>query len=226
MIADPVSRNAPGLDDRTSGLIAWLTAVAPSFDVRLAHPGLDPAAGRTGDVVDVRLAAINGGTRPKASDSALDLILDYAVTVSAADPLRAYGVLGEIAFGAQADPEMEMLGLPPALAERLGLVLRLRLRRDRHVPAAKRVRHRLQALLGAPEALDGVVLGPGNEPIPGAELTIPALGSRTTSDAAGHFRFEALPALPATLFVLAKGVRLELAAQPGEMLTVRVPLEA
>ena len=91
------------------------------------------------------------------------------------------------------------------------------------------MREPLRADLRVVGSLQGVVLGPGDLPIPHAVVAIPAIGQRSSTDAAGRFRFAAVPAgsAPLALTVEAKGARIELVTTPsGGPVTIRVPLES
>jgi hypothetical protein len=163
----------------------------------------------------------------------------YLVTVSAESPERAHHLLGELVFSALETPEFEVdlsaiplelwtaLGVPPQPAFRL----RLPVRRERPEPNVRRVSFPLVTQMIPKEALLGRVVGPGDVPIPGALVDLPALKLSTRTDARGCFRFPLVPPLESIgrLEVRAKGEVLHvgaeaLTAEAGQ-LVIRMPLK-
>jgi hypothetical protein len=211
------------VDQVTRRLVAWIEAALPGQPVAVvASTATEMPEGAT-----VRLRRAIPQRRPAEAQSPLALMLHYEIAVRLADPLAEQRAIGELAFAAlaEADFEIEAEGGehgPPTL------MLRTRLLRGRPLSRQARVREPLRADLRVIGSLQGVVLGPGDLPIPDAVVAIPAIGQRTSTDADGRFRFAAAPAgsEPLALTVDAKGVRVDLVATPGGPVTIRVPLES
>jgi hypothetical protein len=213
-----------GLRARTELLVSWLGESADGLPITITAGSSDlPAEGLT-----VSLYRLASESRPRDASAALVLVVDYLIEVDTKDPFRAHEILGNIAFQAVSDSTIELLSTEPAEnSKRHSLILRVRLQRARSVVKPKPVRQPLTIVLGPVAALEGVVLGPDDVPLVGAELRIPALNLSTLSGPKGRFRFAGLPdgLASITIEVQAKGVNLELIATPTQMLTVRVPLE-
>jgi hypothetical protein len=165
----------------------------------------------------------------------LQLSLCYLVTTWAEEPEEAHRLLGELAFAAMgsAEYEAEFKPVPAALWAALGVVprpsfvLRVPCRRERPEPVVKRV-HLPVVVKAMPMAgLQGVVLGPGDVPLVGATVELPALNLSTQADAKGRFRFAAVPGPSSTnrLRVRARGrelsVVVEDAVPEAEPLVIR-----
>lgn len=207
------------VDQVTRRLIGWLEAMLPGQAVRVVASGADPRP----EGVSIRLRQAVPQRRPPEAHAPLTLTLVYEIGVRLADPLAEQRVLGELAFAALAEPELEIE--PDAASV---LVVRTRLLRARPAPKLARVREPLRTDMRVVGALQGIVLGPGDVPLPDIVVAIPALGRRTGTDAGGRFRFAAVPSgtTPLALTVDAKGMRVDLTAVPGSFLTIRVPLES
>lgn len=211
------------VDQVTRRLVAWIEAALPGQPVTV----LASTAEEAPEGVTVRLRRAVPQRRPADALSPLALMLHYVIAVRLADPWAEQRAIGELAFAAltEADFEIETEGdehQPPAL------LLRTRLLRGRPLPRQARVREPLRADLRLVGSLQGVVVGPGDLPIPDAVVAIPAIGQRTGTDALGRFRFAAVPAgsEPLALIVDAKGMRVDLTATPPGPIIIRVPLES
>ncbi len=208
-----------------------LSAAAVSYD--------SPADGQTGAGVSLYLLelapfmpAANARRQP------LQLTLRYLVTTWAADSAQAENMLLDLAFAAMenADFEAEVDALPSVawaafnVKPRPAFLLRVPYRRDRPEPAVPRVRQPLVMQPTPAVPFLGVVVGPGDFPLAGAYVQIPAMQLSTRTDALGRFRFAALPAQPRSrhLRVSAKGRVQELTVdQPepaGEPIVIRFEL--
>lgn len=214
------------VDQVTRRLIGWVEAALPGQPVVV----VSSTAGAQEGVL-VRLCRAVPQRRPAEAQSPLALMLHYEIVVRLADPLAEQRAIGELAFAAlsEADVEIETeASTAPGEQGPPTLRLRTRLLRGRPQPRQARVREPLRADLRVVGSLQGVVLGPGDLPIPDAVVAIPALGQRTGTDAIGRFRFAAVPSgsAPLALAVEAKGVRVELTTAPGGPVTIRVPLES
>jgi hypothetical protein len=152
----------------------------------------------------------------------LQIALRYLVTSWSDDPENAHRLLGDLIFAAMENPEFEVelqpvpmtvwsaFGVPP----RPSFVLRVPLQRERAQPKVKTVRIASVVTTMATGSLHGIVSGPGDIPLSGAEVQVPALRLITHTDARGRFRFSALPGegRPVTLRVKAKGHELSVTA--------------
>lgn len=207
------------VDQVTRRLIGWLEAMLPGQAVHVVASAVDP--GREG--VSIRLRQALPQRRPSEAYAPLALTLVYEIQVRLADPLAEQRALGELAFAALAEPELE---IEPDTTS--ALVVRTRLLRARPAPKLARVREPLRADMRVVGALQGVVLGPGDVPLPDVVVAIPALGRRSSTDAGGRFRFTTVPSgtTPLALTVDAKGMQVDLTAVPGSFVTIRVPLES
>lgn len=145
----------------------------------------------------------------------LQLTLRYLVTAWAGKPDEAERMLLDLAFAAMehAEYEADFSPLPVTAWTAFGVkprpsfVLRVPARRPRPAPPVPRVRKPLVMQAVPAVTLFGMVLGPGDFPLAGAHVQIPAMQLSTRTDAQGRFRFAALPAEPRGrhLRVTAKG---------------------
>jgi hypothetical protein len=110
--------------------------------------------------------------------------------------------LVELAFAALEHPrrdlQLDLRGLAPEdwlslqLRQRPCLVFESTLRRERSLEPAPRVR--AAQLRGVPSGVvRGVVLGPADVPIAGAQVEVPAFGVTTTTDSQGRFQLPRMP---------------------------------
>ena len=166
----------------------------------------------------------------------LQATLRYLVTAWADRPQEEHRLLGELLFAALDWKDVEVETEPPTAAAwsalqaplRPSFVLRVVARRERPEPAVKRVRHPLTFRTTALASLRGLVLGPDDVPIMGAEVEVPWLGRRATTDADGAFVISGVPRNPGVkrLQVKAKGLEMTVdvtkAAADGEPLRIRV----
>ncbi|NBD14234.1 carboxypeptidase-like regulatory domain-containing protein [Corallococcus silvisoli] len=168
---------------------------------------------------------------------ALGFTVCYLVTVGAETPERAHRLLGDLVFAAMSDKELEvdLSPVPAALWAGLRSVprpsfrLRVQVRKEQPLAGV-----RCLSLVDAPEGtapLLGQVVGPGNEPIGGAWVALPALRLSTRTDAQGHFRFASLPPVESlgSLEVRAEGevlsVASEVLATEPAPLVIRMPVK-
>jgi hypothetical protein len=234
-----------------SALREWCAAalrrldVPASVAVSLGPPERAPAAPHVGlHLLDVR----PGSPRLNSRRPAVEILLRYLVTVhNADDPGAAHRILGELLLSALEDPSptdgglreaglrMEIetgalqaadwlaFGVPP----RPAFLLRVPLRRERPLPDAPAVTEDIDVGWRALRRLAGTVLGPGDTPLNGAEVQLPALGLVARTDASGRFSMPAIPGGPGEvhLHVLFNGRESQLAATPGRPLVVRLAAE-
>lgn len=225
------------LDEVDARLRAWVGRVLGEVPVSLDVP--DRRLLENG--VSLYLLELGASPPPRTERRPpLQLSACYLVTAGADSPERAHRLLGELAFSAMDEQDLEVdltpvplavwtgLGLPP----RPSFKLRVPVRRERPVPVVPRVRVPL-AVHATPiaDALAGVVVGPGDVPIPGALVELPSLRLTTRTDAKGAFRFPSVPpaASLGRLEVRAKGEVLALGAEAlatgGGPLVIRLSLK-
>jgi hypothetical protein len=164
------------------------------------------------------------------------LLLRYLVTTWAQEPEEAHRLLDELVFAAMDAPAFEVELSPLAVETWVALdivpqpcfVLCVPLRRERTEPETKLVLVPLEVRQAAIVDLWGTVLGPGDVPLMGAFVELPALHIRTRTDAKGRFRFAAVPRESDAwhLLVKAKGRQFEVVVEQngaeGKPLTIRV----
>ena len=104
------------------------------------------------------------------------------------------------------------------IAPRPAFVLVHRIRRLLPEERAPRLRHPPEVAAESLARLEGVVLGPGELPIPGARVEVPGLGRSTYTDLRGCFHFEAVPEAPPVqrLRVTAKDADFQVTLADGE----------
>lgn len=163
----------------------------------------------------------------------LQIALRYLITTSAPAPEDAHRMLGMLAFAAmeEADFEVELEPLSATLWQAFGVPPRPSFRlcvpvvMERPEPVAPRVRRPVDVRHSPLTALAGLVLGPGDLPLPNIEVALPSVGLSTLTDAAGRFRFAPIPGDTATghFRLRAKGteVMVEPAPKPAGPLILR-----
>lgn len=194
-----------------------------------------PSASRSGRGIGLYLLEL-GQTPPDrtARRPPLQLCLRYLVTTWADEPEEAHRLLGELVFAAVESEEFEtdLDPLPAAAWAALGappqpsFVLRVPLRLERPQPPSKLVRRPLVIHAVARSSIHGLVVGPGDVPVAGARVELPALRLSERTDTKGRFCFPTVPAEPGAkaLRVKAKGrelsVTAELPTPDGEPLVI------
>lgn len=214
----------------------WVGEVVGEAPVSFAVPDRTPQAN------GVCLYLLELGAAPPARSVRrvpLQFTVCYLVSAGAEDPERAHHLLSELLFSALDTPdfEVDLTPLPPQLWVALGVPprpafrLKMQVRRERPEPNIRRVRFPLVTQTAPNEVLLGRVVGPGDVPIPGALVELPALKLSTRTDARGGFRFPLVPSRESIgrLEVRAKGEVLQvgmetLSAQEGQ-LVIRMPLK-
>jgi hypothetical protein len=195
---------------------AWVQRVLGAVEVRLVAPGGAHQGAGVGlylmDLVDCPPARQNG--RPP-----LQFGLRYLVTTWADDPEEEHRLLGELAFAAldDADLDVELSPLPAATWAAFGLpprpsfLLRVPIRRARPESPPKLVRAPIVVKSAPLVPLFGEVIGPNDAPLYGVTVEYPALGLVERTDAKGRFHFVSVPedGLPKQLRVRLDGSELE-----------------
>jgi hypothetical protein len=196
------------IDTVDEQLLEWLKSEVPGSPVSLAPPTAGLEAKPAVSCYLLELAAApparapaNG--RPVPLQLGLDLYLE------------AHRLLGNLVLAAMDRPgcEVDLTPPPAAMWQALGaiprpaFVMQLPLRRERPLPSTGIVRHPIVIREASLRALSGRVLGPGEVPLAGARLEIPALHLSTRSDATGRFTFPPIPSspLPSEVIVTARG---------------------
>jgi hypothetical protein len=167
--------------------------------------------------------------------STRQIALRYLVTTWAEEEEVAHNLLGKLVFAAleKRDYELNLAELPATLWAALGIAPRPAF--TLWVPCALEEPERAPKLVRGPlvvhgspvRSLYGIVLGPGNIPISGAGVELPALQLRSSTDARGRFHFSTVPGEPQgfQLVVKAKGqvqnVTVEQPISDKEPLTIR-----
>lgn len=227
------------IDAVDSLVVEWMRAIAKRIDVTLLQPGSAPE--REGICVCLLDVHDSPALRNHALPP-LQVRLRYLVFAHAADAAREHKMLGDLMLAALDPespdrPEMDVEFDPPspelwralALPPRPSFWLRVPLRKERPRRPGTMVTKPL-VLQGEPLVdLEGVVLGPGDVPIAGAEVEIGGLDRWTRTDGAGRFVLRSISALPRnrSFVVRAKGRELAVVADASsaEPLVIRLALQ-
>ena len=194
-------------------LRGWVASVDPAATLTLEPPG----DARSGHGVSAYLLEIAPGAPPRGSTRPpLQLWLRYLVTTWADDPEVARRLLLDLAFAALSDADLDIAAEPLApviwtalgTAPRPSFVLRAAVRRDRPEVVAPRVLVPLVVEQSRFVAVAGVVLGPNDLGLAGAEIDVVGLGRATRADSRGRFTLGGVPGDPVAtrLRVRSKGV--------------------
>jgi hypothetical protein len=204
--------NRTMIDTVDQRLKDWVNRIQDNAEVHFTAPQSG------GDVRGIGLYLMELAILPPPSTSKLpplQVALRYLVTCWSDEPRDSHRLLGDLLFAAMEDPEFEVepqavpmsvwsaFGVPP----RPSFVLRVPVRRERSRTKAKRVSTVSFTTTMAGAGLHGVVFGPRDTPLAGAEVQVPALRLTTHTDARGRFHFSTLPGegRPVTLRVKVKG---------------------
>ncbi len=197
------------IDQADRDLQEWVKSVVPGIEVILGPPG--QLAGKQG--VSLYLLALSDP--PPAwmnRQPATRVALRYLVTSWAADDVEAHRLLGQLVLAVmeKREYELDLARLPATLwtalsiAPRPAFTLCVPLHIERPEPVTRLVKGPL-VIRGAPViSLQGIVLGPGDIPIVGASVEIPALSLSNHTDARGRFYFSSVPGEPRSIQLLVK----------------------
>lgn len=185
-----------------TALCDWVASVLPKSKGKVL---LEPA--EDGGDGDVLLQLIELGDMPPARGShrpPLQVLLRYLVTAGGADASEKHDRLGDLLFAAMEHPDYEVeLGSVDAwvwaalgMSMQPSFVLAVPLRKQQPEAPTKPVKGPLDVRGSTLSHLVGVVLGPGDVPIPDAFIEIASLGLAARSDTRGRFRFAAVPSGP------------------------------
>jgi hypothetical protein len=226
------------IDQADRELQEWVKSVVTGVDVNLGLPG--QLEGKRG-VSLYLLALANPPPAWMNRQSAVRVALRYLVTAWAADDEDAHRLLGKLVLAVieKREYELDLTELPATTWTALGIAPRpaftlcVPLYIERPEPVTPLV-HGPLVVRGSPVTnLYGVVLGPGDIPIVGASVELPALQLRAHTDARGRFHLSNVPGeLPGSqgiqLLVKAKGrvqsVTVDQPTSDGEPLAIRFDL--
>lgn len=212
---------AERFDQIDEQLKEWVTERVEVPAVSFGPPGEESSP----QGVSLFLLELEDAPPPRTMKQApLQLFLRYLVTTWAETSQEAHRILGELVFEAMQTEEFELeltvpvgtlwqsLGIPP----RPSFFLRVPCRHERPRPEPQMVRQPLVLETAPLRPITGRVVGPGDVPIPGATVELPALNTRTETDRKGWFRFDAVPqqSSPERVVVRAKGMRSEAQIDP------------
>ena len=197
--------DAPGdarlivIDEVDQQVAGWVEEVLPGVSVTLDGP-----AAATADV-GLHLFEIAELPLARAEEQRLlQVRLGYLVTTSGADVALAHKRLAGLLFAAMTHHDYGVrfpgdlaefwsaTGVPP----RAGFILTVPLRQPVETAPVPSVQGPLRIEGVRTQAIEGVVLGPGDVPISDALIEIPSLALTTRSDTRGRFHFAAIPAGP------------------------------
>lgn len=185
-------------DQADHQLKAWVATILPDATIKLEAP----QEGQAGRGVNLYLMGL--AERPPTHESrkpSLQIALSYLVTTWAENQEEAHRLLGELVFAALEKNEFEVeFDTLPALAwsgyhltPRPYFVLIVPVRKLREVPPTKYVTNPLSIRGAETSQLFGLMVGPDNVPLSGAQVTIPALRQVQYTDAKGRFCFPLVP---------------------------------
>ena len=203
----------------------WIIEVLGKTVISLGPPENLPAKPETG--ISLYLMEVCHVPSPRGIKKDFHKIsLRYLVSekpVNSQIPRRA---LGELIFSAMEHPEFEVeletvtpsIWLAFSVTPRPSFVLRVPLQRQQPTKKAALVRQPLVLKKTQMNGLYGQVVGPGENPIMGARIGVPALNLSTHTDSQGRFFFPGIPIgpQPTVLNVRAKGQEQSIQTQPGE----------
>jgi hypothetical protein len=202
------------LDQADRELQAWVQGVLPEAEIVLGPPR--QLEGKHG--VSLYLLAL-ADSRPAwvNRQASKQVALRYLITTWAAQEEQAHAQLGKLMVAAMEKRQYELCleELPATLWAALGMVPRpvLTLWVPYSIEQQERVIKLVRGPLvvqGAPvRSLHGIVLGPGDIPIMGASVELPALQLRNSTDTRGRFFFATVPGESQSfqLIVKARGYR-------------------
>jgi hypothetical protein len=211
-MANDISASRSSIEEVDAYLREWAGTLLGTATVSLDPP----QAMQAGRGVSFYLCELADKPPPSNTKrSPLQLSLRYLVTTWAQAQEDMHHLLDELVFAAMENPAFEV-ELSPVAAETwvaLGVVpqpsfvLCVPLRRERPEPETQLVRVPLEVQQASITDLRGTVLGPGDVPLMGALVELPALQIRTRTDAKGRFCFATVPREPGAwhLRVKAKG---------------------
>ena len=214
------------VDGISRALLDWVGETLPGVTVSAAPvDGNDVADG-----VTVRLMRLAPLSQPRHADHVRQaMTLDYRIAVRAPEAFTEQQRLADLAFAAMDSAEIELVAdpiveLPASVCA--SLVVRVQAERSRDLPRAPLVREPPVLRLGPLDWIEGTVLGPGDQPIARARITLGNGEIVATTGADGRFRFRALADSTIAATVRARSTRVDAAVEPGKPAIIHLPLEA
>lgn len=211
-------------------LKAWVETVVGTTEVALTPP----RAGQGDPVIHLYLLQVVPSlSSPDNKRTPVSVMLHYLVTARADQPEQAHKLLGDLIFAAIDNPEFTLdfeplpiqtwiaLGVEPQPA----FVMKVPLTRELPEPDAALVRVPMVLRASSIASLQGVVLGPEDQPLHGALVEISGSRLYQRTDSRGRFRFPTVPADPSVkrVRVTAKGHELEVEVdQSAEPVIIRL----
>jgi hypothetical protein len=219
------------MDEMDQLLKQWITSICGPVQVSFAAPRREEEGEGVGlYLMELVNAPPGRGTRLPP----LKVSLRYLLTTWSAQPAKAHRLLGQLMFAAleNKECEVELEPLPAAVWQAFGVpprpcfVMRVPFTRERVEKRAPLVRQQLIVHQSPMRPLHGRVVGPGDVPIMGAQVTLPALNLAVRTDFNGHFRFAAVPTQPpiTKLRVSARGKEVAVPIDPRRAFTAEAPL--
>ncbi len=212
------------IDQTDNRLREWFESVLGDVPLTFAPPGSTPS----GHGVSLYLIAFDAAPPPRTPiRTPLQFTAVYLVTIWGYDnPQEAHRLLGELLFAALDTTEFEIdfkplpdsawtaFGVPPQPS----FFLRALVRRDRPEPEVKLVRQPLVVHTTPMIGFSGVLLGPGDVPIAGAQIEIPSMDIYTRTNRRGQFHFAGLPAEPRAkqLTIRARRRAMQVTVEPSD----------
>ncbi len=177
----------------------WILSVAGGAEISLAPPsGPRPGSGIGLYLIEVMKAPPPNTVRRPAP---LQLCLRYLITTWSDKPEDAHELLVRLIFAAMesADFQVESEPLPLSAWTALGVsprpsfLLRVPLSYERPATPTKLVRQTIKIKASPVISFHGLVLGPGEIPLSGCRVELPALSLSTSTDYKGRFSFPSVP---------------------------------
>jgi hypothetical protein len=221
------------IDEADRSIREWVAGSAGGAETWLDPP--HPGEQRKG--VGLYLLELAEAPPPRGSaPTPLQMKLRYLVTAWGESPEKEHKLLADVAFAALARVDVEVLFRPLeaalwsgfGIAPRPCFFLQVPIRLDRTARRAPMVKEIATRFVES-RRLDGVLLGPGDLPIAGARVELPALRLFAETTPAGRFGFARVPSPgPYNLVVSARGKVEEVqavATPEGAPITIRLKLE-
>ena len=201
-------------------LSAWVGAVAAGARISFDPPG-GPAAEPT--VVLYLLDFKRLTSSPAVRSPQPQWLLNYLVTVQAADQTAAHKLLGTLVAAAVQQTEFEYEFVPPPIEIWQALAAKPTPAFTVRVPvtlplveqAVPRIKAPPQVRMGPVATFSGRLLGPGEMPLADTDVELVAAGRYTRTDAAGNFSFAGIDPNQHHRGYLIRAKRRELLVKPA-----------
>lgn len=176
---------------------AWVSEVIGEISVSLLPPARSQGKSVGLYLLELRdRPPLRGGSR-----APLQFALRYLVTSNAEDPEEAHRALGQLLFAAMENPDFELEQTPVAMEvwrafgvpPQPSFTLLVPIQQERPERRAPLVRQPLVTKLSPAVTLHGIVLGPGDIPLPDVKVMLPSLRLTSRTDAKGRFQFHGIP---------------------------------